>query len=127
MTLNDLAQLSPEEFMAFVLAHFEQQGYSLEECQPAPSGQLLLFRLNGVLYLVYNLPYPPMLGQLGDVTSVEVAWCVKAAEILRAACGYIITRGRFSFGAEKEARYAGQNIVLVDGEALKRWMLSLGP
>jgi hypothetical protein len=123
MTLNDLAQLSPEEFTAFVIAHFEGQGYTLEECQPAPAGQLLQLRLNGALYLVYSLPHPPLLSQLGDVTSVEVAWCVKAAEILMAVCSYIITRSRFSFGAEKEARYSGLDIVLVDGEALKSWIL----
>lgn len=122
MTLNDLAQLLPAEFTDFVIAHFEQQGYALEECQPAPAGQLLVFRLAGAVNVVYCLPNPPLIGQIWDVTSIEVAWCVAAAEILTATRGHVITRSRFSFGAEMEARSAGLDIVLVDGEAVQRWM-----
>jgi restriction endonuclease Mrr len=123
MTLNDLAQLSPDEFTDFVIAHFEQQGYTLEECQHAPAGQLLLFRLDGELYVVYLLPNPPLLGRIWDVTSVEVAFCVKAAETLTAACGYVITRSHFSFGAGIEASGASTDMVLVDGETLAHWIL----
>jgi len=122
MTPDELTRLSPEEFTAFVIVHFEHQGYTLEECQLAPGGQLLLFRLERALCVVYCLPNPYLGGQIWDVTSVEVAWCVSAAENLTAARGYIITRSRFSFGAEKQARYAGRDIVLVNGESLKRWI-----
>lgn len=123
MTPENLAQLSSEEFLNFIIAYFERHGYTLEECQSAPAGQLLLFRLDGALCVGYCLSNPPLMGRIWDVTSVEVAWCVSAAEDLTAACGYVITRSRFSFGAKKEAEYAGRKIVLVDGEALKRWIL----
>jgi restriction endonuclease Mrr len=122
MIPNDLTQLSSEEFTNLIIAHFERQGYRLEALQSAPAGQLLLFRLDGDLYVVYCLPTPSRVSQFGDVTPVEVAWCIKAVEILSAARGYIITRSWFSFGAEKEARYAGLDIVLVDGETLRRWL-----
>lgn len=120
MTPNDLALLSPEEFTAFIIACFESQGYALEECRPAPAGQLLLFQLKGMRYVAYCLSNTPL---FGPVTSVEVAWGVKAAENLTAACGYIITRSRFYFGAEMEAKGAGIEIVLVDGKTLKRWIV----
>jgi hypothetical protein len=123
MTPNDLSLLSPEEFTAFIIAHFEHEAYTLEECRPAPAGQLVLFRRDEALYVAYCLDNHPLLGRIWDVTSVEVARCVKEAEILTAACGYVITRSRFSFGAEVEASGAGMDIVLVDGETLKRWSL----
>jgi len=123
MTPNDLAQLSPEAFRAFIIAHFESRGYTLEECRPAPAGQLLLFRLDSELSVVYSLPNPPLVGRIWDVTSVEVAWCVSDAKILTAVRAYVITRSRFSFGAEVEARGSGIEIVLVDGESLKRWIV----
>jgi hypothetical protein len=123
MTPDNLLLLSFEEFMAFIVAHFERQEYTLEERQPAPAGQLLLFQSNGVLNVVYALSNPPLPGRLWEVTAREVLWCVKTAENLKAACGYVITRSRFSFGAEKEARYAGTAIELVDGETLKLWTL----
>src|SRR5215216_1542062 len=91
MTPDELTRLSPEEFTAFVIVHFEHQGYTLEECQLAPGGQLLLFRLERALCVVYCLPNPYLGGQIWEVTSVEVAWCVSAAENLTAARGYIIT------------------------------------
>jgi hypothetical protein len=120
MTPNDLAKLSSEEFVAFIIAHFEREGYALEECRPAPAGQLLLFQLKGMRYVAYCLSDKSL---FGPVTSVEVAWGVTEAKIQTAACGYIITRSRFYFGAEMEARGSGIEIVLVDGEALKRWIL----
>lgn len=122
MILNDLAQLSPQEFTDFVIAHFEQYGYTLEECQHVPAGQLLLFQWNGALYVIYCLPNPSLGGQLWDVTSKEVAWCVSAAETLKATCGYVVTRSRFSFGAKIEASGAGMDMVLVDCEVLERWV-----
>ena len=123
MTPNVLAQLSPQAFIAFVIAHFQSRGYMLEERQDAPAGQLLLFWLDGAMYVVYCLTNPPLMGQIWDVTSVEVACCVTEAKIQTAACGYVITRSRFSFGAEMEARGAGIEIVLVHGETLKRWIV----
>jgi hypothetical protein len=123
MTLDNLLLLSFEEFMAFIVTRYEHQGYILEERQPAPAGQLLLIRRDGALYVVYCMSNPPLPGELWAVNAREVLWCVKKVENLKAACGYVITRSRFSFGAEKEARYAGVHIVLVDGQVLKRWIL----
>ena len=98
MTPNDLAQLSPQAFRAFIVKHFESQKYTLEECRPVPAGQLLLFRLDSELSVVFCLPNPPLASQIWDVTSMEVAWCVSEVKMLTAACGYVITRSRFSFG-----------------------------
>ena len=122
MTHDNPLLLPFEEFMAFIVAHFERQGYLLEERQPAPAGQLLRLRRDGALSVAYCLSYPPLPGDLWKVDARDVRWCVKEAETLTAACGYVITRSRFSFGGEKEARYAGMEIVLVDGQALKRWI-----
>ena len=99
MTPNELVQLSPEAFRAFIIAHFESRGYTLEECRPPPAGQLLLLRLDSEWSVIYSLPNPPLVGRIWDVTSVEVAWCVSEAKILTAVRGYVITRSRFSFGA----------------------------
>ena len=123
MTPNNLAQLSPQAFRAFIITHFESRGYTLEECRPAPAGELLLFQLDGAIYVVYSLSNPPLIGQIWDVTSMEVAYCISEAEILTAVCGYVITRSRFSFGAAVEAKSAGIEIVLVDGATLKRWIV----
>jgi hypothetical protein len=97
MTPNDLAHLSPQEFGDFIIAHFERQGYTLEECQPASAGQLLLFRMKGISYVVFYLSNTPPFGPLSDVTPVEVAWGIQAVENPTAACGYVITRSLFSF------------------------------
>ena len=96
MTHNDLARLSPEEFIAFIIWHSERQGYALEERQPAPAGKLLLFRLDDALHMVYCL------GPFWDATSVEVAWCASATKVLTAACDDISTRSRFSFGQRRK-------------------------
>ena len=122
MTPNDLALLSPQEFGDFIIARFESQGYTLEECRPAPAGQLLLFRLDSQLSVVNCLPNPPLVGQIWDVTSMEVACCISEAEDRTATCGYVITRSRFSFGAVMEARGSGIEIVLVGGGTLPRWI-----
>ena len=117
MTPNDLAQLSPEEFVDFVISHFEDQGYALEKCLPAPV-QLLLFRLDEALHVVDCLPNPPLMDQIWDVTSVEVAWCASTAKVLTAACGYVITRSRFAFGTEEEAICAGRKLCWRTGRCL---------
>jgi len=46
-----------------------------------------------------------------------------SGKIRTAARGYVITGNRFSFGTEKETRYAGLDIVLVHGEKLKCWFV----
>ena len=124
MTPDNLLLLSFEEFMAFIVSHFEREGFLLEERQAAPAGQLLLNRRDGVLYVVYCMSNPPLLGELWEVNARDLLWCVKKADNLKAVCGYVITRSRFSYGAKKEAEYAGVKIVLVDGATLKRWILS---
>ena len=97
MKPNDLSRISPEGFMVFVIAHFKHQRNPIEEGRPAPAGQLLLFRLDEALYVVYYLHNTPLFGPISDVMSVEIAWGIKAAENLTAACGYVIARSRLSF------------------------------
>jgi hypothetical protein len=107
MKLDDVMQLSPENWLALMPILFKRRGYKIEGC-------MLRLKSKRAQHLAYCLP------TIATLSLDELEKWFHAGDHLDAAFGYVVTQGRFC--PEVKAHVVPWETELVEGTELQKWL-----